>query len=172
MRLCFTNSTVLLASLVLNLILFAFLLGRMEIPPAAGQTSSSGEDFVMGTEHTSDQMPTCFVLYTRKPHLLVYKTDLAGQLQLTSSRDLECDLLLPDNHFPRGVISQAKTLPPTKDICKAVHAMKKAPPKDVPPENPEPQEKAEKAEKNGKNGKTESGKPANGKAEKSQVKDN
>jgi hypothetical protein len=153
MRLRFTYSAGLLASLILNFVLIAFLLGRMGVPPAAGQTASTGEDFVMGTEHTSDQVPTCFVLYTRKPHLLVYRTDPAGQLYLTSSRDIECDLLLPDNHFPRGVISQSKTLPPKKEICKAVRPPNSAQPKDTPPEK-EPQEKT------GKNGKTQTGKSA------------
>jgi len=154
MRLRFTYSGGLLTSLILNFGLIAFLLGRMGVPPAAGQTASTGEDFVMGTEHTSDQMPTCFVLYTRKPHLLVYKTDLAGQLQLTSSRDIECDLLLPDNHFPRGVIGPAKTLPPMKQICKEVRPLKKekAQPNGQPPEQ-EPEDKP------GKNGKTQGGKP-------------
>src|SRR5262245_17076290 len=104
MRLRFTPSLVLHASLILNLVLVAFLLGRMGVRSAAGQASSSGDGFLMATEQTSDQMPTCFVLSTRPPHLLVYKTDLAGQLRLASARDLECDLQVPDSHFPRGVM--------------------------------------------------------------------
>ena len=161
MRLHFTPSVALHASLILNLVLVAFLLGRMGVPSAAGQTSSSGDGFVMATEHTSDQMPTCFVLSTSKPHLLVYKTDLAGQLQLTSSRDLECDLKVVDSHFPRGVMGSLKTLPPVKDICRGVTPAggKKEKVKEKDKEPEDPSENSGNGEKPGKNAKTRSAKP-------------
>jgi hypothetical protein len=134
-RLLPSLAVALVLSLLLNLVQTAFFFLGTLVPPAYGAAGSATEGFVMATEHSSDQTPTCFVLSTQKPHLLVYKTDTAGQLQLTSARDIECDLRARDVHFPRRQAGQKySTLPPVRDVCKAVHDLekkeKKAPAKD------------------------------------------
>jgi hypothetical protein len=128
-----------LASVVLNLLMAVFLLEGRTLPQAFGMGTSSGGGFLMATEHGPDQMPVCFVLRTDRPHLMVYKSDVSGLLQLTSSRKIEGDLRLPDNFLGR---TPGKTQPPVQTVSKAV--------KDLPPEaeaEKESEKESEKGEK-------------------------
>lgn len=145
----------LFASLIFNSVLLTVFFIGEGAPKALGQATSAGEGFLMATEQVSDQTPVCFVLNTHKPQLLVYKTDTAGQLQLTSVRDIECDFLLRDNYFPRGTVVPAqRTRPPVNDVCRAVKQAgekekekekgKKEEAKVTPPQEKEEEEEGEK----------------------------
>src|SRR5262249_25266537 len=110
----------LLLALGANAFLAVLLAGARPLPTAAGQTASEGKPFVMGTEKTADGLPVCFVLSGDPPHLLVYRVDNAGLLTLSSSRDIHCDLKLPDQHSARGVGPGTRTAPPVAAVCAAV----------------------------------------------------
>jgi len=127
-----------------NLALVAAVLWGRPAPFALAQTSGAGGGFVLGTEHASDG-PVCFVLRGEKPHLLLYKSDSQGQLQLTSSRSIDCDLLLTDNFFARGAVKGAlRTQPPVKEICAAVKELREKEQKEKDKEKPAAKGAAEK----------------------------
>jgi hypothetical protein len=134
----------LTASLLVNVVLVLFLLTGRAAAPAFGDSGSEGGFIV------SSSSDACFILRTQKPHLLVYKTDPAGQLQLTSSRKIECDLLLPDNFMPKGQIKGAlRTLPPIREVCGAVKELEREEKKKAKEED-EPEEKKEGKKTEGK----------------------
>jgi hypothetical protein len=111
----------LFAALALNGLLALSLAASVRSAPSAfGQTSSAGGTMVLGTEKAPDQAPVCFVLSADPPHLLVYRVDNAGQLYLTASRDIHCDLQLKDRHLPFSGGPASPTRPPVPAVCKAV----------------------------------------------------
>ncbi len=114
-------AVLLAVSLGLNGAMMGWVWFGKSMPAAEGQSVNSGDGFIMATEQSSDQLPVCFILDTRKTHLAVYKTDPSGQLLLTSSRDIQYDLRLPDHAFPKGQVQgNLKTQPPVKEVEKAV----------------------------------------------------
>jgi hypothetical protein len=110
----------LFAALVVDLFLAWSVLGTRQVPPAFGQTASGPGTMLLGTEKAPDQASLCFVLSADPPHLLVYRVDNGGQLYLTASRDIHCDLQLEDRHIPFGGGSATSTRPPVRDVCNAV----------------------------------------------------
>ena len=105
----------LLASLALNAVIAVAWVLPARTPPAFGQ--AAGEGFILGTEKGADQSPVCFVLRTADPHLVVYRVDALGALQLVGSRDIKADLALQDRHFPQGQLTPFKTtLPRVRDV--------------------------------------------------------
>lgn len=107
-------------SLLVNVVLVAALVLLKPVREAVGQTAEGGEGLMLGTEKTAES-PVCFILDPKTRHLLAYKMDTAGCLQLTSSRDITYDLKLKDNHFPNGQSAGRKTtLPAVKLVQDAI----------------------------------------------------
>ncbi|MBI4587194.1 MAG: hypothetical protein HY717_24540 [Planctomycetes bacterium] len=119
-------AVLLAVSLGLNGVLAGLAWFGKSMPAAEGQSVNSGNGFIMATEQLPDQTPVCFVLDTRKAHLALYKTDISGQLLLTGIREIRYDMLLPDHHFPKGQIPPGgylSTLPPVREVEKAVRKL-------------------------------------------------
>jgi len=149
-------AVVLTLSVAFNVALAAAFLASRPAREASGQTANSGAPFILGTEKSADQMPMCFVLRTQDPHMLVYRIDGTGRLQLLDSRDIACDLLIRDGHFNFQGLAGGTTLPSVSRICGL----------------PKPPEKVEKkAEEKKAEAKKSEAEKAEGKAKKAKEKE-
>ncbi len=110
----------LFAGLVLGALLTFVLSGGRPVPVALGQTANGPGGMLLGTEKSPDGSALCFVLEAEPPHLLVYRVDNGGQLYLTASRDIHCDLKLIDRHIPMSNGAATSTRPSVRDVGIAV----------------------------------------------------